>query len=124
MEEEKNLDISVLCLTETWISERKQDLLKMDDFNYATSFCRKKHEGGGVCIMLKKGVDFKERKDITEISTEYIFETCALEICNMNLLIIVIYWPEKNRETDLFFGSLEQLLHVLSSKYSRKNIII
>lgn len=73
---------------------------------------------------MKEEMEFKERKDITQISTEYVFETCALDIPRINLLVIVLYWPEKNRETDLFFDSSEQLLHTLRLKDSRINIMI
>lgn len=110
MEEDK--DMRVLCFTETWITERKQDLLKLENFNCGTSYCRRKREGGGVCILVKEGIEYKERIDITDIATEYVLELCALEIPGLDLLVTVLYWPEKNRNTDLFFSSLDKLLRI------------
>lgn len=96
----------------------------MDSFVLASSFCRSNREGGGVCIMLRENIEFKERREIADMSVEYIFETCAVEIPNLNILLIVLYWPEKDRKTELFFESLTKVLQFITTKDKRKTIII
>lgn len=36
----------------------------------------------------------------------------------MNLLMIVIYWPQKNRNIEIFYNSLGKLLKLVSKKDS------
>ncbi|RVE55123.1 hypothetical protein evm_000021 [Chilo suppressalis] len=38
--------IEMLCLTKTWITKKKRDLLRLDGFEVASSFYRKHHDGG------------------------------------------------------------------------------
>lgn len=116
--------IQAIGLTETWITASRIELLQMDNFVLASSFCRSNREGGGVCIMLRENIEFKERREIANMSVEYIFETCAVEIPNLNILLIVLYWPEKDRKTELFFESLTKVLQFITTKDKRKTIII
>lgn len=58
-------------------------------------------------MLMRDGIEFKERKNIIDISTEYKLEIGTLQDHNMNLLVIVLYWPEKYRNTELFFSSLD-----------------
>ena len=96
----------------------------MDGYRLVSCYCRTKHEGGGVCVLLQNEILYKERNDITNLSIELVIEICAIEIPKLNLLIIVLYWPVKNRESVLFYDSLSKLLQLLSKKDNRKNIII
>lgn len=90
-----------LCITETWLTPEKLEVLKITSFNVAASYCRKSHMGGGVCILLSDDLEFKEKKDIAAMSVEYVLEVCAAELPLENILIITMYW--NRREEDLFF---------------------
>ncbi|KAI8428414.1 hypothetical protein MSG28_007239 [Choristoneura fumiferana] len=46
MDNEENMH--ALCFTETWITPSKLDLLRIDGYQLASSFCRTNCEGGGV----------------------------------------------------------------------------
>lgn len=117
-------NIQAICLSETWITAPKRKLLQLDYFQLASCFCRVNREGGGVCILVKNNIDYKERRDILQMSIEFVFEICAVEINKLNLLIITLYWPNKNRESELFFSSLTNLLEYISIKDRSKNVII
>jgi hypothetical protein len=116
--------IEAFCISETWITRSKLDLLKVEDYNLASSYCRSTHEGGGVCIFLKHTIDYIELADIRKLSIECIFETCAIEIRNPNLILIVVYWPNNSRKPDIFFEQLDNLLQLVNIKYSKKKVII
>lgn len=121
---DEDKDIQIICFTETWITTVKRDLLRIEGYDLASCFCRSNREGGGVCIFLRNDIGFKERKDILKMNIEYIFETCAIELPKHNLLLITIYWPDKNREPETFNNALTKLLKHLSIKDKTKNIIL
>ncbi|KOB64609.1 putative 5-formyltetrahydrofolate cyclo-ligase-like protein [Operophtera brumata] len=87
--------ISALCLTETWITSTKIDLLSIEGYNTASLFCRSSYEGGGVTILLKEGIEYIECEDINAISVEYLIEICAIDIINLNTILIVKMGPIK-----------------------------
>lgn len=111
-------------MTETWVTESKSELLYVDGYKLATSFKRSEHTGGGVCIFVKDNIDYRELDSINKKSIEFIFETCAIEILKLDLIIIVIYWPDDTRMPDLFYESLEKLLKFTQVKYTKKRIMI
>lgn len=116
--------LKIICLIETWITEEKRDLLILQGYTCATSYCRQWHEGGGVCIFLEEEIIFKERHDISNMSVELIFEVCGIEIPSLNILIVVLYWPEINRNPDIFYNSLEKLLKIINLKNGKNKLLI
>jgi exonuclease III len=117
-------DLHALCITETWITTSKNDLLQLEGYNTASCFCRINREAGGVCIFLREDIDYVELLDIQNLSIEYIFETCAVQLTKCNLVLIVLYWPNSERNPELFFKILAELLKILNTKYKNKNIIL
>lgn len=111
-----------VCVSETWLSQDKLDLINFPDFKIASSFCRKERIGGGVCIILKKEIESIDRPDITNMSMEYILEICAAELPKENILLINIYW--NRREEELFFSQLEKILNYVNKKYHKNNVIL
>lgn len=120
LEDEKTIE--AFCVTETWLTKGKIDLLHFDGYNIVSSFCRLNREGGSVCILLKNDIESVERNDIVDISVEYVVEMCAVDIPKFNLLLITLYWNDT--EVDIFYERLKMLLELLIRKDSRKNIII
>lgn len=117
-------NIKAICITETWITTSKKDLLSIEGFNLASSFCRSEREGGGVCILLKNDEDCKERTDISNLAVESIFEICAIELPKINVVLVALYWPDSKRQPEMFYESLSKLLQLLMIKDRIKNIII
>ncbi|KAI5643098.1 endonuclease-reverse transcriptase domain-containing protein [Phthorimaea operculella] len=125
---EEDKHIHAICLTETFITANQTDLLYLEDYKLASSFCRSEHIKGGVCIMLKNNirdnVEFIERDDILNMTVEMVFETCAIEFPKLNLILIVLYWPNRYRQPDVFYATLRKLLQLLMIKDKQKHIII
>jgi hypothetical protein len=117
-------NLKIICLSETWITKQKLDLLKLDEYVCASVFYREYHVGGGVCIFTGCDLEYIERRDICNLSVELVFEVCCIEILKLNIIIINIYWPMRNRNSDTFFTSLENMLKILIKKDSQKNIMI
>lgn len=111
-----------ICISETWLSTEKQELIKFSGYKIASSYCRSTRTGGGVCILLQEHIDCINRSDITDKSIEYVLELCATELPKENLLIIAMYW--NRREEEVFYQQLKLILNYLNNKCSKLNIII
>ncbi|KAH9645680.1 hypothetical protein HF086_005329 [Spodoptera exigua] len=76
-------DPHVMCLSETFIKKGHESYLKLSDYEMATNFCREKHRGG-TCILVKKGLRYKELPFIKTHASVNTFEACGIELENQN----------------------------------------
>lgn len=113
---------SIICISETWFTEVKCNLVHFNDYKISTFFCRKSRQGGGVCIINHKSCPFEEINEIKEMSIEYVIEVCAINVVNDNLIILTTYW--NGRETDVFYKQLELILVFITTRYKKSKIII
>lgn len=90
----------------------------------ASVFCRTHYEGGGTCIMLKNGLEYTKCFEIESLAIEYVIEICAIIIPSLDIILIVMYWPNSSREVDTFITQLERILKLVQTKFSKKNVII
>lgn len=111
-------NISIACISETWIAQYQNKLLTFDTYEFAAEFNRCLRQGGGVAILLKQGIEFVEKIDIAELSKESVFECCAIEIPKENMLLVNIYRPGQEIET--FFEQLHKLLYIIHTRYKTK----
>lgn len=112
----------VICISESWLSNNKLELLNIPGYKIAASYCRKLRSGGGVCILLLETMESVELKEISEMSVEYVMEVCAAELPKENYLFVVVYW--NRREEVIFYSQLQKLLKYLNKKYCKYNIIL
>lgn len=125
IEENKNKEnnyIKAICLSETWITHEQKGLIQVPDYKFAAGFYRKLTTGGGAAILLRNDIDYQERPDIEELSTECIVECCAVNIPKENILLINIYRLDHHIKT--FFTFINTLLTKINSLKSKKHIII
>lgn len=116
--------VHAICVSESWLNKDKKDLLKITNYDIGSSFCRENHDGGGVFIMIRNGIEHYERPDITSLSLEMIFEVCAIELPKFNLLVVNLYWPNSKREIETFYSCLNKLLFIVSRKDINKRIVL
>lgn len=119
--DDNNGHYQALGLSETWLSQGKKELININRYILAASYCRPNYEGGGVCILLREDLEFIERKDIMDKSVEYIIEVCAIELPKLKTILITLYW--NNRQPDIFYRQLTLILELLLKKYNKNKII-
>ena len=109
----------IIGLTETWLNDTNDDLYKLDNYDFVnvnrTSKC-----GGGVGIYIKKGIQYKIRRDLN-INDENIIESAFIEIISLqkkNIIIGVIDRPP-NSNFNLFENEINKIL----SKTDKENKI-
>ncbi|KAI8434099.1 hypothetical protein MSG28_012243 [Choristoneura fumiferana] len=69
-----------------WCSSTVRNLAKKDSMQFnvhnyaiASAFCRESAAGGGSLILVKNGLKFKERKDLSSLSVERVCEIASAE---------------------------------------------
>ncbi|KAI5632760.1 endonuclease-reverse transcriptase domain-containing protein [Phthorimaea operculella] len=98
--------------------------MQVEGYKLASWFCRSNPIHGGTCIYLKEGIEYVERKEFVELSVESVIEISAIDIPNVNLVLICLHWPDSNREPKTFHSTLKKLLQILNKKHAQKNIIL
>lgn len=101
-----------IYLNEHWLSPDSNNLLNsLNSFVLADYYARE-NICGGSCIFLRKGVNFKVRKDLSIIIDELVFEESFVEVVKCNALLVSIYRTPNYRNANLFVFKLESLLIV------------
>lgn len=111
-----------ICVSESWLTEAKLELLQISGYRIASHFTRKNRVGGGVCILLQDDVEYEDVTSITDTSIEYNLELCAVKLTRQNVLLICAYWNGDDR--DRFNSQLNILLNLLQKKYPKTDIVI
>lgn len=112
----------IVCLSETWINEDRAQSIQINNYNFASSYNRRHYRGGGVAILTREGVAYKELVDFKKLSVEYVTECCAIEVIEHNLIIISIH--RLDRDIDTFFSVIDEIVKKIKRFTSNKQIIL
>lgn len=121
-----NLDLDIVCLSETWLLNDDEAIL--NSFYCASKFSRKNHIRGGAAIYVKTihRDSVVQRTDIVSLGEEMHIEVSAIDFtCSDNTKITVLsIYRSNNPQADIntFFCKLEQIL-ILADK-SRSHVIL
>jgi hypothetical protein len=115
------LRFSVIALTETWLSPNNVDRYTVLDYS-VESLCRQNKRGGGVMLLIKNGLSYKVREDLSMSSKiiECIFIEIEKHVFNstQNILVGCIYRPP-NTNLNTFNETFEKhLIKIKPKKYS------
>lgn len=101
-----------VCLCEHWLNELSVESCNLENYTIANHFSRKDCKGGGVIIYIKNSFKFKKLEIIDNISKEREFEVVAIEIKDLNIVIVCVY-RSPNSPLPVFFDSLKTTLDIL-----------
>ena len=75
----KNSPIDVVALSETFLTKKVETLVNI--FGYILhSNCQSEYKGGRVCLLIKKGICYRPRRDIEEFIEKEILSKCGKKI--------------------------------------------
>lgn len=123
--EKNNQIIDILCLSETFIRKGSEHNVKLHDFKLVSSFCREKSRGG-TAILVRKTIDVKPIKFVSELASDFYFKSCGIEIIGIDLIIITIYRIPKQTTSHVgvFIHKIDNLLKKLTLIYKKKKIVL
>lgn len=120
---DKDGSVDVVCVSEHFMMAGQEFSLCLPNYTLASSYSRSNSKRGGTCIIVKKGHRFKEICEISKFCLSCIFECCAVELLEYNIVIICLYRVPKQNNMYTFFNRLEKLLTYID-KFKWKNVII
>lgn len=90
------------------------------NYTLVSSYCRPHREHGGSCIFaLNDNLTILERADICSYSKEMHIEIAAIQVVEINLIIICIYRSCTEGDIDIFFMQLECILALILNENAR-----
>jgi hypothetical protein len=119
--------IEILCLNEHWLSPNDIDVLSIDNYTVASSFCRSKYKHGGVAILIHNSLKLWQSLNTVQYCEELHCEIAGIAFNGCRLY--TIYKPPAGN-FDLFIEKLEFLLQsivgnsILSIKNGNDNVRI
>lgn len=114
--------IDFICLSETFIQSGHECNLRLENYKLAANYSRSNKKRGGTCILVKDDLAFSPLQITNEISSDYSFECCGIEVPSHNLILVCVY-RIPDSDAGIFLKKIEILLHKLTHR-SRNRIII
>jgi hypothetical protein len=105
--------IEILCLNEHWLSPNDIDVLSIDNYTVASSFCRSKYKHGGVAILIHNSLKLWQSLNTVQYCEELHCEIAGIAFNGCRLY--TIYRPPAGN-FDLFIEKLEFLLQSIVGK--------
>lgn len=113
----------ILALTEHKMTREELDILNITNYKLACYYARRLGRGGGVVILVRKGISFKSVNipSVNSLLIDKVFECCLTEIktSKFSFLLGCMYRSPNNSNLDTFFENFEILLDILSKKFKK-----
>jgi exonuclease III len=121
----KNQNIDVICLSETFVKKGCESNIKFTNFKLASSYCRQKSRGG-TAVLVRKTLEAKPMEFMSNLASDFYFECCGVEISAINLIVIAIYRIPQQTQSHIgvFLHKMEILLQYLSLKHRKKKVVL
>ena len=114
---EHKIDIGLIC--ETWLTSSSEAKLDMGGYNYVCKL-RSNKKGGGVCILVKDGLLFREVQSVKDLD----LECCAVKIkTDLGALVMCSAYKPPNSNNKFFLDQYDTLLKRLRAVYSKSMLV-
>lgn len=120
---DKSINVDVLCITEHFMMSGYENHLIIPNYCLASFFCRIASKRGGACILIRNGHQWQEVPQIAALSVSGVVECCGVELTQYNIIVLCVYRVPKLNNLNVFYETLEKILHNLCRK-KYKHIVI
>ena len=105
-------------LLQFFLCEAEIEILHVQNYTVASFFARKQHIHGGSLILCKNYIKYVPKHDLVMLSNEMHCEIAAVEIIQLDFIIITVYRPP-NGDYNIFLDTMTLLLENIfnSGKY-------
>lgn len=74
-------DPDIICMSETFTQKGSESNIRLHDYYLTASYCRKNNKKrGGVCILVKRGINCKVLTEVSSLSQDSYLECCGIHI--------------------------------------------
>lgn len=106
------VEYDIICFSEHHMHENELNSLVINDYRIVSNYCRKHNKKGGTIILSKPNIISKDRQDIVKDTIEMHCEISAIEITQLNCIIITVYRPPSGN-FHVFLNSITNILNKL-----------
>lgn len=114
--------IDIVCLSETFVKSGNEANISLKHFKLADFYSRSQVKRGGVCILVRNGIEFIELPLCKKLAMDKHFECCGTYIPTLKIIILCIY-RTPNSDLNIFFDKLNLILNDITKKSNKKVII-
>ena len=113
----------VLILSETWLKNGEEKLVKIKGYKFEGT-AREHKKGGGVGILIRDNVIYKNRPDLNANNQNNSYENCFIELkgSKYNIIIGSIYRPP-NTDIDQFLDAYNNNLENISHEKNKELVL-
>lgn len=117
-------NVSVICLTEHWLSSSELKQTVLHNYVNVSNFCRPNGYGGSA-IYINSHLTFNEIPEIKKFSTIKIFECCGVRVkIESNEFFIICIYSTPDSDIKEFLNQLNQCLNYLFNKFKSKYLVL
>ena len=114
----------LITVEETWMDNNLEHLVNLENYTLISKHKKKCKEGGGLCIYIRNGLEYKERPDLKcpndyQDFFDYIFIEVIHENPKNNTLVGVLYRTPGASTVDDFSDHLDSILSNLNREKKR-----
>ena len=122
-----NFSFDIITLQETWLDSNLEQFTEINGYNLICKHKPKVKAGGGICMFIKEGIDYKLRPDLSfSINPDFYYDCLFIEIQgignNKNSILGTIYRPPNQATVTLVTNEIDKILK--SVELENKNCII
>lgn len=95
IQKELNVEVNILCLSETWMKSKNVSNYNIENYTLANYYCRPDEDGhGGISIYTRNNTNFKTL-DLKTKCEDKIFEYSAIHLPTINTVAVCVYRSSK-----------------------------
>jgi exonuclease III len=102
----------LFLMTEHWLELDEIEVLNMENYSLISHFCRQSRKDGGVCVYAHNTLTILNRDDLCKFSVEMHIEIAAVQIIQINLIVLCVYRSNTEGDFAVFIRQLELLLSI------------
>lgn len=116
-------DPDIICVSESWCNNLNINTVNISNYTMASFFVRRHHIHGGVLILIKDSISFKNLDNVSNMSEEMHSEFCGISFSlnGRNYCLLNVYRPPDGN-IGVFIDRVSQLLMLYSKQFV--NIIL
>lgn len=99
---ENHCNVDIICITEHFMMAGYETQLNLPDYKIAACYSRSNIRRGGACILIRQEYTVRELLEVKNISLVNIFECCAIELVDFDVIIICVYRVPKSNNINTF----------------------
>ena len=104
-----DLDLSVICLTETWLKNKEACNFRINNYVTVALSTRSNKTGGGTAILVKKNINFTVLEKLSKFNIENCLELSCILIKPYNIYVVAMY-RSPTGDFDAFLSSVGAIL--------------